>query len=127
MQACLQLPRRSRICGRQAKYRRSREQCKPVCNCRGAAVYVAARPNIAEAGRNCPIRFAWSVNDPSFLPFSLDGVLQLQDGEVDFNLGFGFIGLHVLAEQVGHDFPAFLHEGLLAELVRTVSHLADRA
>ena len=43
------MPRRNRICGRQAKYRRSREQSKFYLLCRGATVYVAVRPNIAEA------------------------------------------------------------------------------
>ena len=73
---------------------------------------MAARPNIAEAESNGPIRFAWALMIRHFCPFLLMVCFSFQDGEVDFNLGFGFIGLHVLAEQVGHDFPAFLHEGL---------------
>ena len=52
MQACLQLPRRSRICGREAKLRRSRAQSKCILLCRGVAVYVAVRPNCEEAERN---------------------------------------------------------------------------
>ena len=50
MQTCLQLPRRTSICG-EAEFRRSREQCKLVCNYRGAQVY-AAKPNSAEAESN---------------------------------------------------------------------------
>ena len=40
MQTCLQLPRRNSVCGRQSEFRRSREQCKLVCNYRSAQVYV---------------------------------------------------------------------------------------
>ena len=47
--------------------------------------------------------------------FPFDGVHELQDGEVEFDASLGARSFHVVAQNIGHDFPAFLHERLLFE------------
>jgi len=42
-------------------------------------------------------------------------MLELQNGEVEFDASLGARSFHVVAQNIGHDFPAFLHERLLFE------------
>ena len=59
--------------------------------------------------------------------FSFDRVLEFQDGKVEFETGFGVGGFHALAQDVGHNLAAFLHEGLLREFFLGLGKPGDRA
>jgi len=51
------------------------------------------------------------------LLLSLDGVLELEDGEVEFNRCLGIAGLQALVKNIRDNFTASLHESFLLCLI----------